>query len=83
MLDSLSLHHLQRIRTATTQRVGRKDIARWIEQNTYINGRNFSFLHHEYQERILQEDAIELVIKNQLKPGSPKCQCDLRQHVWQ
>jgi hypothetical protein len=69
VLDSLSIQHLQRIRTATTNRVGRKDIARWIEQNTFINGRPFSFKGHEYQERILQEDSVEIVVKKSAQTG--------------
>lgn len=69
MLDSLTHHHLQRIRTATTQRVGRKDIADWIERETYMNGRRFSFAGHEFQKRILQEDAIEIVVKKSAQTG--------------
>lgn len=69
MLDSLTHHHLQRIRTATTQRVGRKDIADWIERETYLNGRRFSFAGHEFQKRILQEDAIEIVVKKSAQTG--------------
>lgn len=69
MLDSLAQQHLQRLRTATTQRIGRKDIARWIERETYINGKKFSFLGHEYQERILQEDSVEIVVKKSAQTG--------------
>lgn len=65
----MELQHLQRLRTATTQKIGRKDIARWIERETYINGRRFSFFSHEYQERILSEDAIELVVKKSAQTG--------------
>lgn len=54
--------HMQRIRAATTQRLHRRDAARWIEQNTYINGRRFSFKDHEYQERILLEEAPDVVV---------------------
>lgn len=61
--------HLQRIRTATVQKLGRKDLARWITENTFINGKNFSFLGHEYQLRILQEDAPEIVIRKSAQTG--------------
>lgn len=69
MLDSVTLQHLQRIRTATTQRVGRKDVADWIEANTFINGKPFRFAGHEYQKRILQEDSPEIVVKKSAQTG--------------
>lgn len=61
--------HLQRLRTATVQRLGRKDLAQWITENTFINGKNFSFAGHEYQLRILQEDAPEIVIRKSAQTG--------------
>lgn len=68
-MDNLVKNHLQRLRVATTNRVGRKDIADWIEKETYINGRRFSFWGHEYQRRILQDDAVEIVVKKSAQTG--------------
>lgn len=68
-MSQLLQQHLSRIRTATTSKLGRGDIARWIEQNTYINGRNFSFKDHEYQERILTDPSTELVIRKSAQTG--------------
>ena len=68
-MSQLLQQHLSRIRTATTSKLGRGDIARWIEQNTYINGRNFSFKDHEYQERILTDPSPELVIRKSAQTG--------------
>jgi hypothetical protein len=67
--DDFFAQHLARIRTATVSRLGRKDIAPWIEKNTFINGKNFSFKDHEYQLRILQEEAPELVIRKSAQTG--------------
>jgi len=61
--------HLARVRTATTDKLGRKDLAKWIERNTYIGGKRFSFLNHEYQLKILQDDAQELVIRKSAQTG--------------
>lgn len=61
--------HLQRIRQATTQRLGRADIARWIEENTFINGKAFSFVGHEYQKRLLEDESQELVIRKSAQTG--------------
>jgi hypothetical protein len=62
-------YHMQRVRMATTHRMDRKDVARWIEQNTTINGAPFSFKDHEYQERILSEEAPERVIRKSAQTG--------------
>lgn len=69
MLDNLSKNHLQRLRTATTNRIGRRDIADWIEKETFMHGKKFSFVGHEYQKRILEDDAVELVIKKSAQTG--------------
>lgn len=61
--------HLQRLKAATIQKMGRKDLARWIEKNTFINGRNFSFAGHEYQERILADESQEVVIRKSAQTG--------------
>lgn len=69
MRDHLVALHLQRLRQATTNRLGRKDAADWIEQNTFINGRKFSFAGHEYQRRILEEESPEIVVKKSAQTG--------------
>lgn len=61
--------HLQRLKTATIQRMGRKDLARWIEKNTFINGKHFSFAGHEYQEKILADESQEIVIRKSAQTG--------------
>lgn len=61
--------HLQRLRAATVSRLGRRDLARWIEKNTFINGKPFSFAGHEYQERILGDESKEIVIRKSAQTG--------------
>lgn len=68
-MSSVTTEHLGRIKAATTQRLGRKDLPRWIERNTFINGKHFSFAGHEYQERILVEDSPEVVIRKSAQTG--------------
>lgn len=69
MLDPSLAHHLQRLRAATTQRLGRKDLPEWIERNTTINGRPFSFKKHEYQQQILLDESPEIVIRKSAQTG--------------
>lgn len=67
--EALVIQHLQRIRAGTTSRLNRADLARWIEQHTYINGKNFSFAGHEYQEKILGDESQEVVIRKSAQTG--------------
>lgn len=62
-------HHLQRLRTATTQRLGRRDLADWISQNTYINGRKYSYAGHEFQRFVLEQEAPEVVVIKSAQMG--------------
>lgn len=68
-MDDTSSAHLQRLRMATTSKLGRKDLADWIERNTFINNRPFSFKGHEYQKRILLDESPELVIRKSAQTG--------------
>lgn len=68
-MDNTTNQHLARLRAATVQKLGRKDLAEWIEKNTTINGKNFSFDRHEYQQRILQDESSELVIRKSAQTG--------------
>lgn len=68
MSDEL-LHHLQRLRSATVSRLGRRDLPRWIEQNTTISGKPFSFKGHEYQQRIMLDESPEIVIRKSAQTG--------------
>jgi hypothetical protein len=61
--------HIARLRAATVNKLGRRDVAEWIEKNTTINMRPFSFRGHEYQKRILQDESPELVIRKSAQTG--------------
>lgn len=68
-MGDFTKHLLNRIRAATTDRKGRKDLPAWIESETYINGRPFSFAGHEYQKQILLDESPELVIRKSAQTG--------------
>ena len=68
-MNETAKQHISRIRGATVSKLGRKDIARWIEENTSINMRPFSFKGHEYQHRILQDESPEVVIRKSAQTG--------------
>ena len=69
-MSDLVQHHMSRLRMATTNRLGRSDMARWICENTYINGKNYSFKDHEWQERLLAEESNEIVIIKSAQLGA-------------
>lgn len=68
-MSDVAVHHLQRLRSATVSKLGRRDLARWIEQNTTINGKPFSFKGHEYQQRIMLDESPEVVIRKSAQTG--------------
>lgn len=56
------LHHIDRIKAATTNRLSRRDLGKWITDNTYHQGRRFSFKNHEFQQRIASDESQEITI---------------------
>lgn len=54
--------HLERLKAGTIGKYKRTDIARWIEDNTFLRGEKFSFQDHEYALRILEETAKTVVV---------------------
>jgi len=58
--------HLQRIRHGATRAVSVEETAQWIETNTTMNGKPFSFSGHRYQLGILAAKTQNLVV---IKPS--------------
>jgi ribosomal protein L37AE/L43A len=61
--DDLFELHLQRMELATIRRYTSGQMPEWISANTYIQGKSYSFLDHEYQEKILRDEAVETVVQ--------------------
>lgn len=63
-------HHLTRLKSATTNKVGRKDLADWITTNTYLSsGKRFSFKNHEFQRRIAEDTSREINVQKSAQLG--------------
>ena len=56
-------HHLERLKSATLQKHTVGMLPEWICKHTKIGGSNYSFVDHEYQERILRDESQEVVIR--------------------
>lgn len=62
-MDALTKHHLERLKTATIKKHSAASIPEWVTENTFINGANYSFKDHEYQEKILRDESQEVNIR--------------------
>lgn len=57
---SIAANHIQRLRTSLLRRGSMASLADWIEKNTYIGGRPYSYKDHEYQKAILEDTSLEV-----------------------
>lgn len=55
--------HLARLKAGASQATAIEEISRWISENTYIKGKPYSYVGREYQKRILDSRAKEMVIR--------------------
>ena len=47
--------HISRLRSSLSDQYGVHNLAAWIEKNTYLNGRKFSFKNYEFQIPIIND----------------------------
>lgn len=52
-----------RVRARLSRAESLKNISKWVEQNTSLSGRPFSFKDHEFQVEIVNDTSRDLVIK--------------------
>lgn len=62
-MDPAYINFLERVRGQTIEQFTMDNIADWVIKNTYINGENYSFKHHEYQRKILSDQAPEIYVQ--------------------
>lgn len=60
---SIFQHHLDRLKAGATTEKTLDRTSEWIAKNTYINGKPFSYVGHEYQRRILDSKAQEICVR--------------------
>lgn len=69
-MNETEKHHLARLRGATTSKYSRADLARWVTENTYLNGRRYSTKGHEYQAKVMGDTSPDISI---IKPSQIGC----------
>lgn len=62
-MDRIVENHFTRLRTAILRRFSAAMVAQWICQNTKYAGEPYSYLDHEYQERILNDVSREVNVR--------------------
>ena len=56
-------NHFLRLKAGASQATALSEVSRWITDNTFLAGRHYSYRHHEYQPRILDSTAREVVVR--------------------
>lgn len=59
-MSDLFRHHLQRLESGASQATALSEVSKWISQNTFLNNKPYSYVDHEYQQRILDSEAREI-----------------------
>lgn len=61
MLDVVA-DHIQRVRTSVLKRHTAASIAKWIEENTSYAGQPYSYVDHEFQEKIMSDQSRDVAV---------------------
>lgn len=72
-MSQISELHLNRIKTAVLKKHSAASIAKWIEENTTYAGQPYSYIDHEYQERILSDTSQDVAIRKCSQVGLSEC----------
>jgi hypothetical protein len=70
MLDKTAHHHLERLKTATTGRVSRSELAKWVCSNTSLNGKPYNLKTHWYQEELLNDPSSDICVVKPAQIGA-------------
>ncbi len=68
-MDQIQQFHLERLKSATIDKLSMDRIPEWLIKNTSLNGLPLSFKDHEYQERILRDISPEIVVRKCAQVG--------------
>ena len=62
-MSELFTTHLQRLKAGASQATAISETSRWIADNTFIQGKPYSYVNHEYQQRILDSEGKEVNVR--------------------
>jgi len=61
--DVVFTDHLKRLKAAVLEGHTLASVPEWIEKNTFLRGKPFSFKDHEFQLRILRDQSREICVR--------------------
>lgn len=61
-MDNVIEDHINRVRTSVLKRHTAASIAKWITENTTYAGQPYSYHDHEFQESILSDTSVDVVV---------------------
>lgn len=62
-LDSIEEDHLERISASVLKKHSMATLADWVEKNTFLGDKPYSFEDHEYQKAILSDTSPEVSVR--------------------
>jgi len=62
-LNSIARNHIERLETTILRRYTNAQIARWITENTKYGNDAYSYVDHEYQEKILNDTSKDVSVR--------------------
>ncbi len=62
-LNNLAKAHVERLVTSVLKRYTASQIAKWITTETTYAGQPYSFVDHEFQEKVLNDTSRDVVVK--------------------
>jgi hypothetical protein len=72
-MDEITYNHLNRLKTAVMKKHSSASIARWIVENTSYASQPYSYIDHEYQERILSDTSQDIAVRKPSQVGLSEC----------
>ena len=72
-MSAIVSNHLNRMRTAVLKKHSAATIAKWVTENTTYAGQPYSYVDHEYQERILSDTSQDKAIRKCSQVGLSEC----------
>lgn len=72
-MDEVTKLHLSRLKAGTISKIDPSQLSYWVEQNTYLNGKKYSFVGHEYQRKIMDDPHPHKVVRKCSQVGISEC----------
>lgn len=69
MRNKIARNHFERVKTAVLKKGTAASLAKWITENTTYAGQPYSFVDHEFQEKVLSDTSVEVNVRKASQIG--------------